>query len=184
MSKRQHSQDDASHSAEQLIARNVQRIADLEAAARAKGTRSDRIAAGISGFCGSMIFVWVHAVVFAAWILLNTVLLPKPFDPYPFTFLTLVVSLEAIFLSTFIMIAENRQERISEHRGQLDLQINMLAEQEGTKTLQILNAIAQKLEVDISGDHSIGVLEKATQPEQLARQIDRNDAIAEKNGSK
>jgi uncharacterized membrane protein len=184
MSKRQHSQREVSSSAERLIAGNVRRIADLEESVRAKGTLSDQIAAGISRFCGSMIFVWVHAVIFAAWILLNTVLLPKPFDPYPFTFLTLVVSLEAIFLSTFIMIAENRQERISERRGQLDLQINMLAEQEGTKTLQILNAIASKLDVDVSGDPTIGVLEEATQPEQLARQIDRSDANAEKNGSK
>jgi uncharacterized membrane protein len=171
-------------SEDQLIARNVRQIADLEASVREKGTRSDRIAAGISRFCGSMTFVWVHAFLFTAWILLNTVLLPKPFDPYPFTFLTLVVSLEAIFLSTFIMIAENRQEQINERRGQLDLQINLLAEQESTKTLQILEAVAEKLEVDVKRDPTIGILEKATNPEKLAREIDRNGGNGEKNGSK
>jgi uncharacterized membrane protein len=131
-----------------------------------------------------MIFVWVHVVFFSGWILLNTTFLPKAFDPFPFTFLTLVVSLEAIFLSTFIMIAENRQERISDRRSQLDLQINILAEQESTKTLQMLEAIARKLSVDIAGDPTIGVLEKATEPERLAKQIDQQNEADEKNGAK
>jgi uncharacterized membrane protein len=112
------------------------------------------------------------------------VLIPQPFDPYPFTFLTLVVSLEAIFLSTFIMIAENRQEKISERRSQLDLQINLLAEQEDTKTLQILAAIAKRLSIDISKDPTIEELEKATEVENLAKQIDRQEKVAEKNGTK
>jgi uncharacterized membrane protein len=167
-----------------VIARNVRRIADLETSVRSEESLSDRIASGISRFCGSMLFVWVHVVIFAAWILLNTVLIPQPFDPYPFTFLTLVVSLEAIFLSTFIMIAENRQEKISERRSQLDLQVNLLAEQEDTKTLQILAAIAKRLSIDISKDPTIEELEKATEVENLAKQIDRQEKVAEKNGTK
>jgi len=172
------------NSADQLIARNVQRVADLETGIRSSESVSDRIASHISRFCGSMLFVLVYVVIFSGWILLNSVIIPKPFDPYPFTFLTLVVSLEAIFLSTFIMIAENRQERISERRSQLDLQINILAEQEGTKTLQILEAIARKLSVDVSRDPTIGVLEKATEPERLAKQIDQQDRTDIKNGAK
>jgi uncharacterized membrane protein len=171
-------------SADRLIARNVRRISDLETSVRSSESLSDRMASRISGFCGSMLFVWVHVAIFGAWIVLNTLFIPHPFDPYPFTFLTLVVSLEAIFLSTFIMIAENRQERISDRLSQLDLQINLLAEQESTKTLQILEAIARKLSIDTSNDPSIGDLEKATEIEQLAQQIERQDKIVEKNGSK
>jgi len=171
-------------SPEKLIARNVERVSELEHSIRATESTSDRIAAYISRFCGSMTFVWVHVVFFTAWIILNAVMLPHPFDPYPFTFLTLVVSLEAIFLSTFIMIAENRQERISDRRSQLDLQINILAEQESTKTLQILSAIAQKLSIDTSSDSTIGALEKAVEPERLAKQIDQQDKADTKNGTK
>jgi uncharacterized membrane protein len=185
MNKQTHSRKDrASSSTDRLIARNVRRIADLETSIRATESLSDRIAARISSFCGSMPFVWVHAVIFGVWILLNTTILPKPFDPYPFTFLTLVVSLEAIFLSTFIIITENRQERLGERRGQMDLQIDLLAEQESTKALQILQAIARKLDVDTSSDPTIEDLEKATEPEQLAKQIDRQDKLSDKNGTK
>lgn len=184
MSKRTSHEEPPPNSPDNLIARNVERVAELERSLRSHESKSDRMAAHISHFCGSMIFVWVHVAFFAGWILLNTIALPKPFDPYPFTFLTLVVSLEAIFLSTFIMIAENRQEKISERRSQLDLQINILAEQEGTKTLQILEAIAEKLSVDIGGDPTIGVLEKAVEPRRLAQQIDRQEKVEKKNGDK
>jgi uncharacterized membrane protein len=97
----------------------------------------------------------------------------NPIDPYPFSFLTLVVSLEAIFLSTFIMISENRQGRLEERRSHLDLQINLLAEQENTKMLQLLTSIARKLEVEDGGDPSVTVLEQATRPDALLKQIDQ-----------
>ena len=127
----------------------------------------------ISSFCGSMGFVWVHVVWFSAWIGGNAILPIKAVDPYPFSFLTLVVSLEAIFLSTFIMISENRQQRIDERRSHLDLQINLLAEQENTKILQLLEEIAKKVGVDTTKDPNVAVLEHATRPEKLLEQIDQ-----------
>ncbi|HZJ17561.1 MAG TPA: DUF1003 domain-containing protein [Chthoniobacteraceae bacterium] len=119
-----------------------------------------------------MTFVWVHVVWFAGWIVGNTALAIQPIDPYPFSFLTLVVSLEAIFLSTFIMISENRKSRIDERRSHLDLQINLLAEQENTKMLTLLEAMARKMGVDSKEDPDIEVLEQATRPEKLVEQID------------
>ena len=95
------------------------------------------------------------------------------FDPYPFTFLTLVVSLEAIFLSAFILIAQNRAAVLSERRNQLDLQINLLTEQENTRMLQLLSAVARKLDVAVRDDPSAEVLAQATRPETLAEQIER-----------
>jgi uncharacterized membrane protein len=161
-----------SNSAEELTARNVRKIADLDQAAHARLSTSDRIASAISCFVGSMPFVWFHVIFFTAWILWNTVLPVPRIDPFPFTFLTLVVSLEAIFLSTFIMIAENRQEEISDRRSQLDLQINLLAEQENTKQLQLLEDIARKLGIDPAKHPGVRALEEATKPEKLIQQID------------
>jgi uncharacterized membrane protein len=71
------------------------------------------------------------------------------------------------------MIAENRQEHLAERRNQLDLQINLLTEQENTKSLQLLKAIAEKLGVDPAGDPTVGILEQATQPKKVAEQIDK-----------
>jgi uncharacterized membrane protein len=165
----------APSSVEELTAQNVKSIADLEHAAKTNLCATDRLAACITRFCGSMGFVWVHVAFFTLWIVANAALLERPIDPFPFTFLTLVVSLEAIFLSTFIMIAENRQERLDERRSHLDLQINLLAEQENTKMLRLLEQIAEKVGVDPSDDPDIAVLEQATQPEKLAEQIDKSD---------
>ena len=165
---------------DQLTEQNVKSIAELERAAQSHQTSADRVADRITRFCGSMPFVWVHVIWFTVWIIGNTELLAKPIDPYPFSFLTLVVSLEAIFLSTFIMISENRQGRIDERRSHLDLQVNLLAEQENTKTLQLLEGIARKLGVDPTDDPDIEVLEQATRPEKLVEQIDRGIEESEK----
>lgn len=159
---------------EELTAQNVEAIAQLEHAAQAQRGSADRVADRITRFCGSMGFVWLHIIWFLVWIGGNTLIPGKAIDPYPFSFLTLVVSLEAIFLSTFIMISENRQQRIDERRSHLDLQINLLAEQENTKTLQLLEEIAEKLGIDPRKDPTVAVLEQATRPDKLLQQIDES----------
>jgi uncharacterized membrane protein len=78
----------------------------------------------------------------------------RPIDPFPFSFLTLVVSLEAIFLSIFVLISQNTLTRLSERRAQLDLQINMLAEQESTRTVALLERIAEQLGVPVRAEPS------------------------------
>jgi uncharacterized membrane protein len=166
-------------SGEDVTRQNVLAMRQLEEAAMAKRTGADRVAAAIARFCGQMTFVWIHVVIFAVWIGYNTLPWFKPFDPYPFTFLTLVVSLEAIFLSTFVLISQNYEMRVSERRNQLDLQINLLAEQENTKALQILERIAKKVGAHVSDDAQVRALEEATRPESLARQID--EAYREEN---
>jgi uncharacterized membrane protein len=164
---------------DELTEQNVKSIAALEQEALAHLSPGDRIAGAITRFCGSMAFVWVHVVWFTGWILWNTALPITHLDPFPFSFLTLVVSLEAIFLSTFIMISENRQEHVAERRNHLDLQINLLAEQENTKMLELLGKIAQKLGVDPNEDPTLTVLEQATRPERLVEQIDESIKEAE-----
>jgi uncharacterized membrane protein len=159
---------------------NVQAMRKLEELALAQHTVADRIAEFVAKFCGSITFVWIHAVVFAVWVAWNVLPGLPRFDPYPFTFLTLCVSLEAIFLSSFILIAQNYEMRITERRNQLDLQINLLAEQENTKMLQLMDRMAKKMGLYEEDDPEIKVLEQATRPETLARQI--GDAIREQSG--
>jgi uncharacterized membrane protein len=159
---------------EELTQRNIETIAHLENAALHERTGADRVADAISAFCGSMTFVYVHIVWFAVWVILNT--LPasrhyKPFDPFPFQFLTLVVSLEAIFLSTFILISQNRQSRITERRNHLDLQINLLAEQENSKMLSMLSEIHRHLGIR-GTDPEVAALQVSTEPETLIQQIE------------
>jgi uncharacterized membrane protein len=152
---------------------NVRAMHRLEQVSSAKRTLADRMAEFVARFCGSITFVWIHAALFASWIAWNVLPGLHHFDPYPFIFLTLCVSLEAIFLSSFILISQNYEMRLSDRRNQLDLQINLLSEQENTKMLQLLDRIARKLEVTEEDDPDIAVLEQATQPETLARQIEK-----------
>ena len=158
-----------------LTRENVQAMHRLEELAVGNRGFADRMAEFVARFCGSINFVWIHAALFALWIGWNVFPALPHFDPYPFTFLVLCVSLEAIFLASFILIAQNYEMRISERRARLDLQINLLAEQENTKMLQLLDRMARKMGLYEEDDPEIKVLEQATRPETLAQQIE--DAI-------
>jgi uncharacterized membrane protein len=162
------------HSVDELTKRNVEAVLKLERAARGERARSELVAEAIAQFCGSVTFVWVHVFWFGAWILLNSLPGIRHIDPFPFTFLTLVVSLEAIFLSTFILISQNHDTKISERRNHLDLQINLLSEQENTKMIAMLQAIAEKVGAQIDDPH-VELLREETQPEKLAEQIERRE---------
>ncbi|HEV8429003.1 MAG TPA: DUF1003 domain-containing protein [Pyrinomonadaceae bacterium] len=165
----------AGPSVEQLTGQNVETVTRLEEAAREQRTPSDRLAEKIARFCGSMTFVWVHVVWFGGWILLNLIPGIPHVDPFPFTFLTLIVSLEAIFLSTFILISQNLDSRITERRSHLDLQLNLLSEQENTKMIAMLHAIAAKVGADLNEDSHLKALSEEKQPERLIEQIEARE---------
>ena len=162
-------------SVEQLTQRNIEVVRKLEEAANQERTTSDRVARMIARFCGSMTFVWVHVIGFAGWIAVNLVPGVKHIDPFPFTFLTFIVSLEAIFLSTFILISQNQDTRLSDRRNHLDLQINLLSEQENTKMLMMLQAIAEKVGADIEPDEDMTVLAQDTELEKVVAQIEQHE---------
>jgi uncharacterized membrane protein len=160
---------------EKMTAKNVRSVLEIEEAEQAKRGVGDRVADAISAFCGSTSFVWTHVAWFGLWIALNTLPGFRPFDRFPFPFLTLIVSLEAIFLSTFILISESRQARLADRRNLLDLQINLLAEQENTKMLTLLGRIAEKVGVEID-DEEAAALEATTDCAQLTDQIEEMEA--------
>ena len=167
-------------SIEELTQRNVETISRLEEASKEQYTRSDRVAALIARFCGSIAFVWVSIIWFGGWIVFNVLPGVNHIDPFPFTFLTLMVSLEAIFLSTFILINQNRQTKVSDKRNHLDLQINLLSEQENTQMLALLQLIAAKVGVDVAHDSHARILEQETSAEKLVAQIEETEASSTK----
>ena len=156
-----------------LTDKNVRTIIALENSAKSATTAGERLAARVATFCGNMIFVWVHLAFFATWIFYNTLPWFVPHgDPFPFVALTFVVSLEAIFLSAFILISQNEEKRLTKQRSHLNLQITLLTEQENTRMLKILNAIAAKVGAEIDDDPRLATLEESTRPEKLMDQID------------
>ena len=157
------------------IERNVRAIAQLEREAMAERTSADRVSDAIAKVAGSAGFVAFHAVYFTVWITLNVGLVPSVpiFDPYPFSFLTLVVSLEAIFLSIFVLMAQNRAARLGDRRAHLDLQVDLLAERELTAMLHMLRALCAKEKVvldDVGTD--VNDLLEETDVTQLASDLD------------
>lgn len=93
----------------------------------AAATREERIADAITSFTGSMLFVYIHLALYGAWIVINLGVVPgvPKFDP-SFVILAMVASVEAIFLSTFVLISQNRTAATADKRADLDLQINLL----------------------------------------------------------
>ncbi|HSW80524.1 MAG TPA: DUF1003 domain-containing protein [Candidatus Saccharimonadales bacterium] len=111
----------------------------------------DKVSDKITGFAGSMQFVYIHSIWFTVWILINVGVFGVAiiFDDFPFGLLTLIVSLEAIFLSTFVMISQNRQAKASDIRSELDYHVNVKAEKEINILLQALHRIADKQGIDM-----------------------------------
>lgn len=160
-----------------LIHKNIDTINQIEQASHDNRSRADIVADKIASFCGSMAFVWVHVVWFGGWLLLNVFPgIPKAvrFDPPPFPNLTLVVSLEAIFLSTFILISQNRQQRGADRRNHLDLQINLLAEQESSQMLTMMRQMMDHFGIVEPGGSRSAALGEDTDPIRLMSDLEEN----------
>jgi uncharacterized membrane protein len=163
---------------DEIARRNVAFIEQLEREENAKRGRGERVAEWVTRRCGSTPFLLLHVVWFAAWIACNSIPGLPRWDEFPFSFLTLTVSLEAIFLTIFILIAQNRQAELADQRNKLDLQINLLAEQESSKTIALLEAIMKHLGVE-TDDPEISALATPTHPDQVLAQIKE---MAERSG--
>ncbi len=156
------------------IERYIRTIIRLRIKAARERSLQDRIADAITGLSGNMLFVYCHIAWFVAWLLLNTGRLGvRPFDPFPYGLLTMIVSLEAIFLSTFVLITQNRMSEQAEHRADLDLHIDLLTEYELTRVLQMLDAIQDKMGIENDQDTELAELESETKPEEVLAEIER-----------
>jgi uncharacterized membrane protein len=172
----------------EIVRKNTAAIAEMQRKITEARTLGGRIADGITDFTGSMAFVYVHVVWFAVWILLNVGLIHIPnvshFDPFPFSLLTMIVSLEAIFLSTFVLISQNRLANASEKRAELDLQVNLLAEQKATKVLEMLDQITEQMDrvgsrFNFKPDPEVKALKTSPEPQEVLKVIE--DTVREKS---
>ena len=161
-----------------VIERNIRTIIHLRTKAAGERSLQGRIADAVTSFSGRMVFVYVHIVWFGGWIFLNTGWFGlKAFDPFPYGLLTMIVSLEAIFLSTFVLISQNRIGEETERRADLDLHIGLLTEYELTRVLQMLDAIQDKLNITDHANSDLADLEMETRPEDVLAEIHRLQAI-------
>src|SRR6185437_14981431 len=136
-------------SAEEAVTENIEAILRLEDAAMRRRTWADLLADRIAEFTGTIWFVAMHLLWFGAWATVNMGLVPilPAFDPYPFQLLCMIVSMEGVLLATYVLIKQNRMSYLSDRRAHLDLQINLLAEREVTRLLQLSDRIARHLGV-------------------------------------
>ena len=158
-------------------ATNIETIVRLEAEAEERVSRTNRLSAAIGRFAGTITFVVVQVICVALWIAINTRALTvvPAFDPYPFPMLSLVMALEAVLLTTFVLIRQNLMSLRADQRNHLDLQINLLTEKEVTKVIQLVHAMSKHLGIEEHvTDVEIRQLGEETEVEDIARDIRKN----------
>ncbi|WP_207532574.1 DUF1003 domain-containing protein [Desertivirga arenae] len=163
-----------------VVERNIKALLEREKNEEAKESYQDKIADKITKFTGSMLFVYIHFLLIGLWILWNVNLLGlKPFDP-SFVILAMAASVEAIFLSTFVLISQNRAARLADKRAELELQVNLLAEHEITKLIAMVSTIARKLDIQDFDQKEIEDLAKDVHPEKVLDFIEGSKKNQEK----
>ncbi|MDM0038644.1 DUF1003 domain-containing protein [Variovorax sp. J22G21] len=154
---------------EALTRHNIETILCLEDDQQNAKPALYRAVSRIAAFCGTLSFLAANAVVFVGWILVNQ--LVWKLDPYPFTFLLFLVSLEAIFLSILILISQNMSLEQDERRHHLDLQINLLTEREMTAMLRLVTRMASQMGIEDEGQREVRALTERTDPGSVLHQI-------------
>ena len=158
--------------------RNILAISQLERQGLERRTWAEKFSDQVTYHAGRVWFIVLHVVWFGVWVGWNLNLFPiggvvPRFDPFPFPALTTAVSLEAIFLSLFILMSENRSNRRADERAHLDLQINLLAEHETTALLKLVRALCLFHQLPEANDPEVAELLYRTEPAVLARELER-----------
>ena len=148
------------------LARNIRALHERNRQEEENARFEDKLAGTVTRFTGSMTFVYVHLVIVIAWVAVNLGLIPgAPRFDRTFVILATAASVEAIFLSTFVLISQNRAAKAADRRAALDLQINLLTEHEVTRLITLTAGIAEKLGVRESADPALRELERDVAPE-------------------
>ena len=159
-----------------VVERNIQALlAKRQAQERALGWQ-ERLAEVVTRFTGSMLFVYLHVLVYGAWICINLGWIPvvRPFDP-TFVILAMEASVEAIFLSTFILITQNRMMALADRRADLSLQISLLAEHEVTRLVKMVTEMAQRMGVEAARDPELTELSQDVAPEKVLETLEQSE---------
>ena len=156
----------------QALERNIRALAERRAAERASASRQERAAAIVTRFSGSMAFVYIHIAFVVGWIAINAGLVGvAPFDP-SFVILATIASVEAIFLSTFVLISQNRMQMEADRRADLDLHISLLTEHELTKLAGLVGAIAERMGIEGARAPEVEEIKKNVVPEAVLDEIE------------
>jgi uncharacterized membrane protein len=156
-----------------LLRRNIEAMRARRAREEAEASFGEKLAARITDFTGTLAFVAAQVALVAAWVAVNLGWIPGAprFDP-TFMLLATVASVEAIFISTFVLIAQNRLSAVSDKRADLDLQINLLAEYEITQLVKLTTAIAEAMGVDRAYDPQLEQIAQEVAPEAVLEELD------------
>ena len=159
-----------------VVDRNITALLEQRKQEDRRRGAQDRVADAITRFTGSMIFVYIHLALYAAWICTNLGWVPglarlKNFDK-GFTVLAMEASVEAIFLSTFVLISQNRMQALSDKRADLDLQVSLLSEHEVTELIRMVRDIAAKMEIAEAKNPEIDELAEDVKPETVMARIE------------
>jgi uncharacterized membrane protein len=159
-----------------VVERNIRAL--LEHRREQEGNRSgqERIADAITRFTGSLRFVYIHLVIFGLWIVVNLGWIPgvPQFDE-TFVVLAMIASVEAIFLSTFVLISQNRMAALADKRADLDLQVSLLAEHEITRLITLVTAIAKRLDLDAAQNPELAELSQDVAPEKVMQKMEAHE---------
>src|SRR3954470_7586089 len=158
-----------------VLERNIRALDQRREQEEAKAGWQDRLADTVTRATGSLAFVYFHLLLFGLWIVLNiwSVFGIPAFDP-SFTILAMAASVEAIFLSTFVLITQNRMAAAAEKRAELDLQISLLAEHEVTKLTTLTHEIAQKMGLATKLGGEIEEVKRDVAPEAVLDAIEKS----------
>ena len=162
------------------LTRNIDTLDERRRNEERAATLQERVAKVVTNFTGSMVFVYVHLAIYGLWIAINSgvvAAIPK-FDP-SFVILATEASVEAIFLSTFVLISQNRSSAAADKRADLDLQINLLAEHELTKLAELVAAIAERLDVSLAKAPEMQEIQKDVAPEAVLDELEAKQASHE-----
>ena len=147
----------------------------MKAKANAKRTTVEKIADNMTSSFGTMTFLVLNVLLFAIWIFINTSQVKgiAPFDPYPFNLLTMIVSLEAIILSVFVLISQNRTAKVDDLREETHLQLNLIAEREITKIMKMIALLLEKQGIDISQDPELKKMLRPVSEGEIEKRLER-----------
>jgi uncharacterized membrane protein len=157
----------------EVVERNIRTLIEIRQKAEALRTPSERFAEQVGRYVGTMGFIYLHLAWIGGWIAWNTLSDPAHrFDAFPFGLLSTVTCVEAIVLSTFVLITQNRMSAQAERRADLDLQVNLLAEHEVTQILAMLEQIHRELGVSTRVTSELHELKQDVAPEAVLEKID------------
>jgi len=159
------------------LRRNIDALRRRREEEEANARFDERLASAITRFAGSMRFVYAHALVYGTWIVANLGWIPgvRPWDP-TFVVLAMIASVEAIFLSTFILITQNRMAATADRRAELDVQISLLAEAEITKLVELVAQIAERMNVPGAEEEEVEEMKRRVAPEAVLDAIEEVEA--------